>query len=75
MLFKAGQLFRLTKDIMAIRPRDNRLGAVIIPSGDTVLLVKSPSDHDDRLVDISWDGNPARVFGRDLFERGKEVTP
>ncbi|HWE48900.1 MAG TPA: hypothetical protein VG273_03885 [Bryobacteraceae bacterium] len=73
MLLKAGQLFRLTVDIIAIRPVGDRLGVVIIPGGSLVLVEKFPCDDDDRMADASWDGEPVAVFGRDLFERGEEI--
>ena len=75
MLLKAGQLFRLTTEIMAIRPIGNRMGAVTVPSGSSIRVVKFPHENDDRMADATWDGQPVVVFGRDLVERGEEFKP
>ena len=73
-MLKAGQVFRLATDVVAIEPFENRMRAVLIPSGNVVQVTKYPCPADDRMADVLWDGKPVVVFGRDLHERAQEIT-
>lgn len=73
----AGKFFRVTTDIVAIEPGEepgeNRVRGVLIPTGNSVRVVKCPSAADDRLADVVWDGKPVVIFRRDLRNRAREI--
>ena len=69
----AGRIFRLRMDIVAIEPCENRVRGVVIPTGNTVRVVRNPCVGDDRLADVIWDEKPMVVFRRDLRNLAKEV--
>lgn len=72
-MLKAGQVFRLATDVVAVEPFENRMRAVLIPSGNVVRVTKYPCPTDDRMADVLWDERPVVVFGRDLRERAQEI--
>ena len=72
-MFTAGQIFRLTSDIVAIETFKDRTRVVIVPAGNTVCVVKHPNIDDDRMTDVSWEGHPFVLFGQDLIHRADEV--
>jgi hypothetical protein len=73
MLIRAGQRFRLTSDILAIQPFENRMTAVTIPRGQSVMVVGFPCAHDDRMADALWGDRPVVLFGQDLCHRAVEI--
>lgn len=72
-MLKAGQLFRLTCDIVAIEPLEDRMRPILIPPGNTICVVKYPCAGDDRMAHVLWDGKPVVLVGRDLHYRAKEI--
>jgi hypothetical protein len=68
-----GQVFRLTSDIVAIEPFRNRMRAIVIPSDNTVSVVKYPCADDDRMAEVLWDGKLVVMSGKDLRQRANEL--
>jgi hypothetical protein len=62
----AGQILRLTADIIAVAPYENGVRGVVIPTGNTVRVVKNPSPADSRMADVLWADRPVVVLRRDL---------
>jgi hypothetical protein len=66
-------VFRLTNDIIAIEPTENRARGIVIPNGNTIRVLKCPSAADARLADVLWDEKPMVIFRRDLRDGAKEM--
>ena len=72
-MLKAGQMFRVTSEMVAIEPSENRMHAVVIPVGELICLVSYPCKADDRMADVLWGQRPIVVFSRDLQLRANEI--
>lgn len=66
-----GQRFRLTTDIVALEPFEDRMCAISIPADAVIRVVRDPCPDDDRMVNAVWDSLPVVLFGRDLVYRAE----
>jgi hypothetical protein len=73
LMLRSGQVFRLTSDIVAAEPFENRMSAVVIPVGESLCVVNYPFQNDDGMADVLWGERPIVVFGRGLLDRAKEI--
>ena len=69
-----GQHFRLLVETLGIETinGDNRI-AVMVPAGETVLVLSGPRPDDMRLVDVQWGDKKLVMFYEDVKKRGEKV--
>jgi hypothetical protein len=70
---RTGQIFCLTHDIIAIEAVEGKRDAIVIPSGNTVLVVRFPCTTDVRMAEALWSERSVVVFGQDLIFRAATV--
>ena len=67
-----GTRFRLRTTTMAIGEAGEKRTAVIIPAGEVVRAISSPT-KDRRMVDVLWNGRAVTLFAVDLEWRGEQL--
>lgn len=72
-MLRAGQVFRLKTDIVAIEAIEGAVHVLVVPPGSTVRVVRFPCSNDDRMADALWDDKPIEVFGLDLCHRAEQL--
>jgi len=65
-----GHRYRLKTPTLAIMDHDGHRLPVTIPVGGVVLVVAG-LPHEDRLVDVEWEGKRLLMFAVDLRDRGE----
>ena len=66
-----GKHFRFRRETISM---DKAAGiAVMVPAGDIVLVVREPSPHDDRMVDVLWNRRVVVMFAHHVRLHAHEV--
>jgi hypothetical protein len=68
-----GKKYQLRAETVAIDVMDGKRVAVTIPSGAVIKIVAGPQ-HNDRLIDVLWDGRVVQMFAVDVEARGIEIS-
>jgi hypothetical protein len=68
-----GKRFQLRTETIAIDEVKGKRVAVTIPSGAIFKVVSGPR-HNDRLIDVLWDGRVVQMFTVDIEVRGTEIS-
>jgi hypothetical protein len=66
-----GKHFRFGKETISMDKAAG--GAVMVPAGDIVLVVREPSPHDDRMVDVLWNRRVVAMFAHHVKLYAREV--
>ena len=64
--------FQLLISTLAIVELEGHYSVAYVPIGDTVNLIDGPLNG-TQLVDVQWNGKPARMFASDLRERAAQI--
>ena len=68
-----GKRFRLNRETIAIETLGETRSVVMVPSGETVLVLHGPTPDDKRMVDVLWKSRTLVMFAEDIQRRGQEV--
>lgn len=68
-----GRTFRLKESILGIETVDEQRTAVMVPAGETVLVLSGPRPDDQRLVDVAWGDRYLVMFATDLDSRSQQI--
>jgi hypothetical protein len=64
--------FRIKSPTLGILAIRNQRIPVTVPADVTVEVVSHT--HENRMIDVVWEGRTLKMFAQDIRERGEEVT-
>jgi hypothetical protein len=67
-----GKRFRIKTPTFGISAIRNQRIPVAVPANSTIEVVSHT--HENRMVDVVWEGHTLMMFAQDIRERGEEVT-
>ena len=68
-----GKRFRLKQGTLAIEGSADHRTAIMVPGGETVLVLSGPRPDDRRMADVLWDNRALVMFVDDIEQRSEEV--